>query len=194
MRRSGVDKPDTNWPAGLVYRAGFIEEAEEPELVGRIQEVEFSDVHMHGVTAKRRVAHFGWLYGYESWRLTPGPPIPEFLLPVRGQVAAFAEVDQEQLVEVLVTEYRPGAAIGWHRDAPTFGPVVAGVSLLGGCRLRLRRAEDERRETFSLALQPRSAYVLSGPARYQWQHSIPPVEDLRYSVTFRTLGRHSIRK
>ena len=194
MRKSGVDKPDTNWPAGLVYRAGFIEEAEEPELVRRIQELEFSDVHMHGVTAKRRVAHFGWVYGYKSWRLTPGLPIPEFLLPLRAQAAAFAGVDPEQLVEVLVTEYRPGAAIGWHRDAPAFGPVVAGVSLLGSCRLRLRRAEDEQRETFSLALQPGSAYVLSGPARYQCQHSIPAVNDLRYSVTFRTLRHHSIRK
>jgi alkylated DNA repair protein (DNA oxidative demethylase) len=113
---------------------------------------------------------------------------------LRGQAAAFAEVDQEQLVEVLVTEYRLGAGIGWHRDAPSFGPVVVGVSLLGGCRLRLRHAEDEQRETFFLALQPRSAYALSGPARYQWQHSIPPVETLRYSVTFRTLRRHSIRK
>lgn len=189
-----VNKSDADWPTGLAYRAGLIQEAEESELVARIQQIEFSEVRMHGVTARRRVAHFGWVYGYESWRLAPGPPIPNFLMALRAQAAAFAEADLEQLVEVLVTEYRPGSAIGWHRDAPAFGPVVVGVSLLGGCRLRLRRPDDEQRETVSLLLEPRSAYALSGPARYQWQHSIPAVGALRYSVTFRTLRRHSMRK
>jgi alkylated DNA repair protein (DNA oxidative demethylase) len=182
-----LNTTETNWPAGLVYRADLLEKAEERELVARLEQVQFSEVHMHGVVARRRVAHFGWLYGYESWRISPGPPIPEFLLPLRAQTAAFARLDPDQFVEVLITEYRPGSAIGWHRDAPAFGPVVAGVSLLGACRLRLRRGKDEQRETFSLELQPRSAYLLTGPARYQWQHSIPAVRALRYSVTFRTL-------
>jgi alkylated DNA repair dioxygenase AlkB len=87
---------------------------------------------------------------------------------------------------VLVTEYTPGAGIGWHRDAPSFG-VVVGVSLLGPCRFRFARGAGGARETRAVILEPRSAYVLSGPARWQWQHSIPPGKTARYSITFRTM-------
>jgi alkylated DNA repair protein (DNA oxidative demethylase) len=183
MKRSEVP------PQGFIHEFDFITEAEEQELVSNLEELEFSELQMQGVTAKRRVLHFGWLYGYESWQLEPGPAIPEFLMPLRERAAVFGGMDQAKLVEALVTKYPPGAGIGWHRDAPTFGPVVVGISLLGSCRFRLRRGQDAQREMFSLALEPRSAYLLSGPARYEWQHSIPAVEVLRYSVTFRTLRR-----
>ena len=105
-----------------------------------IRAIEFSEVKMRGAVARRRTAHFGWLYGYETWRIEPGPPIPGFLLPLRGRVGELAGVSADELVEVLLTEYTPGAGIGWHRDAPMFG-VVAGVSLLGACRFRFERGQ-----------------------------------------------------
>jgi alkylated DNA repair dioxygenase AlkB len=142
---------------------------------------------MHGIAAKRRVAHFGWLYGYESWRITPGPALPEFLLPLRARVAELLKIQGDALAQTLVTQYPPDAVIGWHRDAPMFGPVVVGISLLTACRMRFQRGKGAARETYALSLEPRSAYVLGGPARGGWQHSIPPVQSLRYSVTFRTL-------
>jgi alkylated DNA repair protein (DNA oxidative demethylase) len=141
---------------------------------------------MRGQIARRRVVHFGWRYGYATWRIEPGPPPPEFLGSLRARVAALAGVESEKLAEVLVTEYPPGAAIGWHRDAPQFGDVV-GVSLLAPCRLRFRRARGGGMATWEIALAPRSAYLLRGAARWAWQHSIPAVAALRYSVTFRTL-------
>jgi DNA oxidative demethylase len=136
--------------------------------------------------ARRRTAHFGWLYGYETWRIEPGPPIPDFLLPLRDRVGSLVGVAPDALVEVLLTEYRPGAGIGWHRDAAMFG-VVAGVSLLGACRFRFERGNGDERETRGVTLAPRSAYLLSGEARATWRHCIPPTKELRYSVTFRTL-------
>src|SRR4051812_3017635 len=141
---------------------------------------------MRGQVARRRTAHFGWVYGYESWRISPGPPLPQFLLPLRERVGALAGVDAAALAEALVTEYPAGAAIGWHRDAPQFG-VVIGVSLAGACRLRFQRGRGAARETRAVTLEPRSASVLTGEARQQWQHSIPPMRAPRYSVTFRTL-------
>ena len=69
--------------------------------------------------------------------------------------------------------------------------MVVGISLLGVCRLRLRRYPHlvhRREETVELDLAPRSAYVLQGPARWQWQHHIPPTRTHRYSITFRTLA------
>jgi alkylated DNA repair dioxygenase AlkB len=64
---------------------------------------------------------------------------------------------------------------------------VIGVSLLGPCRLRFRRDTSDERESATATLDGRSAYVLTGAARWHWQHSIPPARHWRYSVTFRTL-------
>jgi alkylated DNA repair protein (DNA oxidative demethylase) len=174
-------------PAGLVYHPDFINEEEEYRLVEAIERLEFSEVRMHGIAAKRRVMHFGWNYGYETWRISPGRRVPEFLHPLRARVAGLMNIEAAALAEVLVTEYPEGAVIGWHRDAPMFGPDVVGVSLLAACRMRFQRGKGTDREIYALAVEPRSAYVLSGPARSEWQHSIPPVKSLRYSVTFRTL-------
>ena len=145
---------------------------------------------MHGVSAKRRVQHYGWVYGYETWRLNPGPPIPEFLIPAREHAARLAGLKSEDFEEVLVTEYPAHSGIGWHRDAPMFGPSVVGVSLLSSCRLRFRRQAGAR--ILELSLEPRSAYILGGEARTKWQHSIPPTVSLRYSITFRTVRRQSL--
>ena len=173
-------------PAGFVYRAELITDAEERELATFVSTIELGAVAMRGQVARRRTAHFGWVYGYESWRISPGPPIPDELRWLRARAAALAVVDAESLAEVLVTEYAPGAGIGWHRDAPQFG-VVIGVSLLAACRMRFQRGQGAGRETRVATLAPRSAYVLTGEVRQQWQHSIPPTRARRYSITFRTL-------
>lgn len=177
---------DPAGPAGLVYCADVVTADEERQLAECLETVAFGDVRMRGQVARRRTAHFGWLYGYESGRVEPGPPVPAFLESLRARAATLAGVDALALGEVLLTDYPPGAGIGWHRDAPAFG-VVVGVSLIGGCRLRFRQGVPRAREMWSIDLGPRSAYVLAGAARWQWQHSIPPLRARRYSVTFRTL-------
>jgi alkylated DNA repair dioxygenase AlkB len=177
---------DAPVPAGLRYVPDVLTTDDETVLLERLRAVEFSVIRMRGQVARRRTAHFGWVYGYESWRVEPGPPIPEFLAPLRERAAALGGVEPAALAEVLVTEYPPGAGIGWHRDAPQFGLVI-GVSLLGACRMRFQRGTGAGRRTHTLALAPRSAYVLDGAIRWRWQHSIPPAKGLRYSVTFRTL-------
>jgi alkylated DNA repair dioxygenase AlkB len=173
-------------PAGFLYRANLLTAEDEAALLEHLGTLPFSTIAMRGQIARRRTIHFGWIYGYESWRITPGPPIPRELLPLREQAAAFAGVPVETLAEVLVNEYPAGAGIGWHRDAPQFGTVV-GVSLLAPCRMRLQRGSGVRRETRAIVLDRRSAYVLDDEARWAWQHSVPPVKAPRYSITFRTL-------
>lgn len=170
-----------------MYQPDFVAVDEEPRLLADLHALTFSEIRMRGQVARRRTAHFGWLYGYESWQIEPGPPLPDFLLPLREGAGALVNVAPDELAEVLVTEYRPGAGIGWHRDAPMFG-VVVGVSLGTACRMRFRRGPGSK-ETAEWTLEPRSAYVLDGPARYAWQHSIPPIKSARYSMTFRTLAR-----
>ena len=175
-------------PPGFQYHPDVLTPAEEDALLAAVRGLAFGAVAMRGQVARRRTAHFGWVYGYESWRISPGPPIPEWALPLRDRVAPLAGIAPDTLAEVLVTEYPAGAGIGWHRDAPQFG-VVIGVSLLGACRMRFQRGAAAMRRTCAVTLAPRSAYVIAGEARRQWQHSIPPTREPRYSITFRTLRR-----
>ena len=173
-------------PEGFVYREDVLSSDEEAPLMEGLRTLAFGEVRMRGQVARRRTIHFGWTYGYETWRVEPGPPIPEFLVGLRAVAARLGGVEGDALAEVLVTHYPPGAGIGWHRDAPAFG-VVVGVSLVGACRLRFQQGRGAARKTRALTLAPRSAYVLDGAARWQWQHAIPPGREERYSVTFRTL-------
>jgi alkylated DNA repair protein (DNA oxidative demethylase) len=180
-------------PDGFVYREDVVSSSEEATLLEGLRTLAFGEVRMRGQVARRRTIHFGWTYGYETWRVEPGPPMPDFLLALRARAAGFAGVEPEAMAEVLATHYPRGAGIGWHRDAPAFG-VVVGVSLLGACRFRFQQGNGPARRTRALTLAPRSAYVLDGAARWQWQHAIPPGREERYSVTFRTLrvsGRSS---
>ncbi len=173
-------------PEGLRYLPGFLDGAEERELRQRLVDLKYDEVRMHGQVARRAVRHFGVDYDYGSAGVTIGEPVPDWLEGVRQRCAALLDLPPVVLAEVLVTRYPPGAGIGWHRDAPAFGEVV-GVSLGSGCAMRFQRGTGDQRRVYEQPLEPRSAYVLSGPSRTVWQHSIPAVTSERYSLTFRTL-------
>ncbi len=180
-------KAATAPPEGFRYEPELIGPREEAALLARVGGLPFREFEFHGYTGRRRVVSFGWHYDFTARHLRAADPVPDFLLPLRHAAAAFAGLEPEELKHVLVTEYGAGAGIGWHRDKAVFGETV-GVSLLSPCVLRLRRKAGERRwERVNLTAAPRSAYLLSGPARDAWEHSIPPVGAPRYSVTFRNL-------
>jgi alkylated DNA repair dioxygenase AlkB len=173
-------------PSGFSYEPDLISPEEERALVERFSELPFKEFEFQGYRGKRRVVSFGWQYDFAHARLHRVEDMPEFLLSIRDRAAAFAGLAAGELQHVLLTEYGPGAPIGWHRDRGVFAEVV-GISLLSPCTFRLRRKAGEKWERASLVLAPRSAYLLAGPARTEWEHSIPPVETLRYSITFRNL-------
>lgn len=173
-------------PEGLAYAPDLITPLEEAQLVARIEALPFAPFAFQGWEGKRRVVSFGWRYDFNDARLHEAEPLPDWLAPLRDRAAAFAGQPGEAFVHALVTEYAPGAGIGWHRDRPQFGDVV-GVSLLSACTLRFRRKAGAGWKRAPLLTEPRSAYLLRGEARSVWEHSIAGVEALRYSVTFRTL-------
>lgn len=179
-------------PGGLHYEPEFVTGDEERDLLAELDGFEFAEVRMRGQVARRTVVHFGLRYDYEGRGLTPAAPLPERLRRLRDRSAAFVDEDPEAFVETLVSRYPPGAGIGWHRDAPMFGPEVVGVSLLSACSMRFQRRRAGVREVHTAELAPRSVYALTGAARWSWQHSIPTTPALRYSVTFRTLA--SVRR
>jgi alkylated DNA repair dioxygenase AlkB len=177
------EKPST-MPEGFRYQQNLISAAEERQLVERFSDLTFKEFEFHGFLGKRRVVSFGWRYDFNNGGLQRTEDIPPFLLLVREQAAVFAGIPASGLQQVLLTEYRPGAAIGWHKDRSVFGEVV-GISLVSPCAFRLRRKQGTKWERASLTLEPRSAYLLQGPSRTEWEHSIPGVGSLRYSITFR---------
>jgi alkylated DNA repair dioxygenase AlkB len=184
-------EPDV--PDGFQYRDAFISAADEAALADAIARLEFSNFEMRGVTARRRVAFFGRTY--DAGELA-SRPLPEFLMPLRARMASWAEIDAAAFAMALVNEYRPGAPIGWHRDAPQYD-IVGGVSLLTACRMKFRPyvrpaalasgRRARRIATHEIALAPRSAYLMTGASRSAYEHHIPAVDALRYSITFRTL-------
>ena len=173
-------------PEGLAYCNAWLGASEEDALVARMAALPFAPFEFQGFLGKRRTVSFGWSYRFDGSGLARADPIPDWLLPVRARAADFAGVEPEALEHALLIEYGHGAGLGWHRDRPVFGDVV-GISLLAPAPLRFRRRNGDRWERFTLTPEPRSAYLLRGPARDEWEHSIPPVKALRYSITFRTL-------
>ncbi len=171
-------------PDGFRYGQDVISPDEEQAYAGLFEALPFKPFEFHGHLGKRRVVSFGWRYDYGGRALRESDALPDFLLPLRRKAAAFAGLDDGALQQVLVTEYDAGAGIGWHRDKPMFADVVA-ISFLSGCTLRFRRVSGAAWERASLGVAPRSAYLLRGEARHVWEHSVPPVAALRYSVTFR---------
>jgi alkylated DNA repair dioxygenase AlkB len=174
-------------PAGFAYAEAAISSGEERALAAELGALPLKPFDFHGYLGKRRVVSYGWRYDYGAAELQPASAIPAFLLPLRRAAAAFAGLAPERLEHVLVTEYAAGAGIGWHRDKAEFDDVIA-ISLLAPCNLRFRRRTGARWERASLTVQPRSVYLLRGPALHAWEHSIPALEGLRYSITFRSLA------
>ena len=186
---------------GFRYERSVISNAEEDKLLTHVRQLPFREFEFHGYRGKRRIVSFGWQYDYSGRTLRKAEDIPEFLLPLRVKAASFAGMNPEALPHVLVTEYGPGVGIGWHRDKAVFGQVV-GISLLAPCVLRFRRkvTDESQRvvvkarpkskgkwDRVNVLAEPRSAYLLTGPSRFDWEHSILRVDALRYSITFRNL-------
>jgi alkylated DNA repair dioxygenase AlkB len=179
-------EPDAAIPAGFRYQLDFLSAEEERELVAHFADLSFRPFEFQGYLGNRRVVSFGWKYDFNTRELRKADDIPEFLAAIRARAADFAGLARGNLQQVLLTEYAPGSGIGWHRDKAVFGEVV-GISLLSACTFRFRRKQGAGWERASIVAAPRSAYLLQGPSRTEWQHSIPPVDSLRYSVTFRNL-------
>jgi alkylated DNA repair dioxygenase AlkB len=186
---SGLFEPEV--PPGFELRREFISPEEEEQLAAEIGRVEFSTFEMRGVVARRRVAFFGRSYDAAG----VSPPVPSFLFPLRARIAEWARVEADVFAMALINEYPPGAPIGWHRDAPQY-ELVAGVSLLSACRMKFRpyvspgargATATRRTATHEITLERRSAYLMTGESRNAYEHHIPAVTTLRYSITFRTL-------
>jgi alkylated DNA repair dioxygenase AlkB len=173
---------------GLVYQPEFIDRAEEAELVAVIESLPLEEAQYREFTARRRIVSFGGSYDFTSHELKTAGAVPPSLHPLRAKMAALMGVPADTINHALVAEYQPGSPLGWHRDVPEF-ELVGGVSLHGRARMRFRPYPHRKgdRTGFKLDLEPRSAYVLRGPARWNWQHAISETKELRYSITFRTL-------
>lgn len=178
---------DTPLIAGLRYQDEVISETEERALVDRLGGLELAPFRFHGFIGNRKTQSFGWRYDFEDASFTQTEPVPDWLQPARERAATFAGVKPQDFAHVLLARYDPGAGIGWHRDRDVFEKVV-GISLNTPATLRFRQRTAGGFRRANLEVEPRSAYLLSGEARHDWEHSISPGQSLRFSITFRTLS------
>ena len=177
---------------GLQLREAVVDEAEESRLIAHIERLGLSPFRFHGWTGKRLTQSFGWRYDFDDASFTEAEPIPEWLAPLRRQATALAGLDPDDFAHALVARYDPRAGIGWHRDRPQFDKVV-GISLGAATVMRFRQRTPSGYRRASVRLEPRSAYLLSGEVREQWEHSIAPHQALRFSITFRSLSERGLR-
>ncbi len=171
-------------PDGFALREGVLSAEDEAALTDRFAALPFTPFEFHGHLGKRRIVSFGYRYDYGVRKIRETAPLPDYLLPLQRLAGTVAGSAPDAFSQALVTEYAPGAGIGWHRDKAMFGDVVA-FSFLAPCLLRFRRRNAKGWERRAQLVPPRSAYLLRGDARWEWEHSIPPQAALRYSVTFR---------
>src|SRR5688572_26116325 len=180
---------ETNFPPGFFYFPDFLTIEEEKELYNEISKLELQNMQFQGFEAKRKVASFGYDWSFEKRTLSKGKEIPASFSSLMNKVAVHLSIKPGDFAELLVTEYPIGSVINWHRDAPPFD-VIAGISLLSDCVFKLRphdKSKQNRNSIISFPVKRRSLYTISGIARTDWQHSIAPVKQVRYSVTLRTL-------
>jgi alkylated DNA repair protein (DNA oxidative demethylase) len=173
--------------AGLEYREDFITAAEESALIDRLSALDLAPFRFHGWLGNRKTQSFGWRYDFDDASFTRAEPIPGWLQPLRDKAATLAGVAPADIHHALIARYDPGAGIGWHKDRDVFERVV-GISLGTPATLRFRQRAGGTFRRASLEVEPRSAYLLSGEARWNWEHRITPGEQLRFSITFRTLS------
>jgi len=179
--------------AGLEYQTAFIDADEERVLIERLDATDLAPFRFHGWLGNRKTQSFGWRYDFDDASFNPTEPIPDWLHSLRDKAAVIADVEPAEIIHVLTARYDPGAGIGWHKDRSVFEKVV-GVSLGSPAILRFRRREGSSFRRANLPVDPRSAYLLSGEARHDWEHRILPGEELRFSITFRTLSELGRRK
>jgi alkylated DNA repair dioxygenase AlkB len=181
---------DEAGPKGLRYATDFISPASERDLIAHICELPLKPFQFGAFEGNRRVKSFGFRYDYTEQRLRESEPIPGWLQTIVRAVEGFGQLPEASIRQVLCTEYDVGVGIGWHRDKPYFDKVF-GLSLGSACKFRFRRSKADKWERFTLQAEPRSLYLMDGEARQDWEHSIPGVEQRRYSITFRTMRQHS---
>ncbi len=180
---------EQNLPEGFYYYPDFLNKDEETELSDKISRLDLHNLSYHGYTANRKTASFGYNYNFENNKLSKGKDIPAFFNFIIEKTAEHLSIEKNKFAELLVTEYPPGTIINWHRDVPQFD-LIAGISLLTDCTFRLRpydKTKQTRSSIISFSVQRRSLYTMQGNARWNWQHSIAPVKQMRYSITLRTL-------
>jgi alkylated DNA repair dioxygenase AlkB len=177
---------------GLDYRKTFITLTEHDRLVEKLAAEDLTPFRFHGWLGNRKTKTYGWRYDFDDASFAPAEAIPNWLIPLREKAAVLASVDADAFAHVLLARYDPGAGIGWHRDRPQFEKVV-GISLGTPATMRFRMRTDDGFRRAKLDLEPRSAYLLSGASRWDWEHSITPGETLRFSITFRTLSEKGRR-
>lgn len=177
---------------GLSYRSNYIDEPEQRALLDTIdQQPWLTDL-------KRRVQHYGYKYDYKARTVTPElylGPLPGWMMPLANRLhlnGLFSTTPDQ----AIINEYQPGQGISAHVDCvPCFGSEIASLSLGSACVMEFTHPHHNRQ---TKVLEPCSLFILTGAARYDWQHCIPARKSdvigcikinraRRVSITFRNV-------
>lgn len=157
-----IDHTQQHAIPGFTLVPDFINETEERQLLANLEEGPWE------TDWRRRIQQYGLGYAGEHGRKASWiRDFPDWLNALAKRVEPFFDRFPENTV---INEYIPPLGIGPHRDYLTFGPTVACVSL--GSDIVMDFIHPERELRVPVFVPVRSLWVITGEARYQWQHSI----------------------
>lgn len=189
-----ASEPQSVLPAGLTMRLEALTPQHETRLIGLI-ETSGLRYPPYDPGNARSSASYGWKYDYQGDRFQPCPPLPEGFAEVAAIAAAFAGKQTGDLAECLLNRYEPGALIQSHIDKPVWDLVI-GISLGSASTMVFSRPAPDSagREVIPVRLEPRSMFILSGDSRHAFEHALEPMQDMRWSITFRTFSQEGLAR
>jgi len=166
--------PDAPAVPSLRYIPDYITTQQEAELLSDI------DKQPWLTDLKRLVQHYGWKYDYKARNITSDlklGPLPSFLKNYCDGLKS-DNIFSKSPDQVIINEYQPGQGISSHIDCvPCFGGTIVSLSLVSACIMEFKSDTNK----VQVLLEPRSLVILSGDARYKWQHAIPSRKTDKYN-------------
>jgi alkylated DNA repair dioxygenase AlkB len=162
---------------GLRLIPEFITESEEVELLLHLRLL-MPDAQRHGVRDRNTIVRFGSNKPYDTHCAGKIPASLKWLL---DKLEASGHIDTRP-DSITINEYYPGQRIQPHIDHPDCGPVITVLSLSSPATMIFTKQGEEN---IVVELPRRSLVQMRDAIRYDWNHEIEPVADLRYSMVFR---------
>lgn len=181
--------------SGLYYYSNFLTVSEEETLINFLEK-EPQWFSISKSDNSRKVLHYGYMYNYKNYgKLEKAPIFPELVQLIKNKIIEKQSLSNEYyLDQCIVNKYNPGQGIASHIDSSIFKNFICCVTLGSGAIIDFTKES----ETKSLYVEPRSLYIMSDEARYQWVHGMKSRKSdtvdgkkikrgTRYSLTYRTI-------
>lgn len=166
---------------GLYLIPDYLDKTICDEIVKQIRKYEWKPVTNY--KNSREVIQFGYTYSYDRSGIAKTDQIPTELLDLTDQMNQ--KLDTNVIFDqLIINKYEKGQGINPHIDhTKYFGDTILCITLMNPVTAIFTKNNQE----VMINLEPGSAYIMSGDARYKWTHQMRQTKGTRISLTYRTV-------